>query len=301
MQSCARLRFLKCGVLSAQAALAADETAAATGGADDVMKLEVRDEGAEPAEAAAVDEAAAAVRTPAGQVCCVPCGKHTIDDDRMHTPVVTFEQKFVASAKVQDSISIQCSHASRLHVKTASYCVRKGRKRGQLLILTQAPSRARLASPSNEGSLSYTVGDLKQRLRALKLPLHGRKAELLERLKAALAADTAASGAPSEDAVAAEGKPQPAPAATEEQTHAGASKAKRRKPAVVRKPRQAAAAARPDELTAGDEPAKAAAGRRKRVQPGTAALGPIATAKVTPLWTPRFVLYSDRAGVWPNS
>ena len=52
----------------AQAALAADETTAATGGAKDVMKLEVRDEGAELAEVAAVDEAAAAVHTPARQV-----------------------------------------------------------------------------------------------------------------------------------------------------------------------------------------------------------------------------------------
>ena len=75
----------------------------------------------------------------------------------------------------------------------------------------QAPGKARLASPSNEGSLSYTVGDLKERLRELKLPLNGRKAELLERLKAALAADTAAS--PISDAVAEEERRQPAAAA----------------------------------------------------------------------------------------
>ncbi len=146
----------------------------------------------------------------------------------------------------------------------------------------QAPGKARLASPSNEGSLSYTVGDLKERLRELKLPLHGRKADLLERLKAALAADTAVSP-PFADEAAEEEKPQPAAAAAAalEQPHAAAPTAKRRRAAIAKKPRQKAAATiQPDEPAAENEPAKAAAGRRKRVQPGTAALGPIATAKV---------------------
>ena len=143
--------------------------------------------------------------------------------------------------------------------------------------LLQAPARARLASPSNEGSLSYTVGDLKERLRALRLPLHGRKAELLERLKAALAADTAASP-PADEA---ERQPQPA-AAAEEQPHTAVAGGKRRKVAPVRKRRQAAAEAQATDTAAVDEPEAAAAGRKKRVQPGTAALGPVATAKVIP-------------------
>ena len=50
-----------------QAALAVDETAAAMDGASGELKLEVRDEGTEPAEAAEVDAAAAAVHTPAAQ------------------------------------------------------------------------------------------------------------------------------------------------------------------------------------------------------------------------------------------
>ena len=140
----------------------------------------------------------------------------------------------------------------------------------------QAPSRARLASPSNEGSLSYTVGDLKERLRSLKLPLHGRKAELLERLKAALAADTAASGAPA-DAAPADSEEALQPAATEDQPdpRAAAPKAKRRKAPGARKAPQHEAATAQD-----NEPEKTAAGGRKRVQPGTKALGHIATAKV---------------------
>lgn len=56
----------------------------------------------------------------------------------------------------------------------------------------QAPGR-RGASPSADGSLSCTVADLKERLRALGQPLAGRKPQLLERLKAALEADTAGS------------------------------------------------------------------------------------------------------------
>jgi hypothetical protein len=50
-----------------QAALAVDETAAAMDGASGELKLEVKDEGAEPTEAAEVDAAAAAVHTPAAQ------------------------------------------------------------------------------------------------------------------------------------------------------------------------------------------------------------------------------------------
>ena len=50
-----------------QAAFAADETAAAMDGASGELKLEVKDEDAEPADAAAVDAAAAAANTPAAQ------------------------------------------------------------------------------------------------------------------------------------------------------------------------------------------------------------------------------------------
>ena len=133
----------------------------------------------------------------------------------------------------------------------------------------QAPGRARLTSPSNEGSLSYTVGDLKERLRALKLPLHGRKAELLDRLKAALAADTAASA------------PEMPAAAAQEATDSKADAAETRV-----KPRAGAAAVgAPDGPVAGtgrDRSHAAAQRSRKRVQPGTAGLGSVATAEVRP-------------------
>ena len=260
------------------------------GGADDVLKLEVRDEGAEPAEAAAVDEAAAAVHTPVGQVQLFPHRKHLANKLRMDTPSPCSGRVFVAFLSCQRSSALRSAimqHPARTSALPQYYflqCLNQPEAWfSKCCFMQQAPGRRRPVSPSNEGSLSYTVGDLKERLRALKLPLNGRKAELLERLKAALAADTAASGAPPADAVAAEEKPQPAAADPEaqEQPDTAAPKAKRRKAAVAKKPQQnTAAAVQPAEPIAEHKPDKAAAGRRKRVQPGTAALGPIATAKV---------------------
>ncbi len=270
-------------IIPPQAALAADETTAATGGANNVLKLEVRDEGAEPAAAAAVHEAAAAVHTPVRQVQFhSQAGSTWLAGFCWHQPWPhSCDVFFFCSVMAGSGASSRGNAQRHLLLLWLLSSPARSIMRVTTAFTLQAPGKARLASPSNEGSLSYTVGDLKERLRELKLPLNGRKADLLERLKAALATDTAASP-PSADAVAEEEKPQPAAAAAvEEQPDAAAPKAKRRKAAVAEKPRQkAAAAVQPDEPAAENEARKAGQGRRKRVQPGTAALGPIATAKV---------------------
>ena len=161
---------------------------------------------------------------------------------------------------------IECGQAGALG-GTGKYVAYQPVVHGSVYGLLQAPGRARLASPSNEGSLSYTVGDLKERLRALSLPLHGRKADLLERLKAALAADTAVSAL------------KTSAEAAEEEAHGVTAAAAEKKV----KPRgRGAAKSAPDGTASGKQkPWAAATTGRKRVQPGTAGLGSVATAEVS--------------------
>ena len=104
-----------------------------------------------------------------------------------------------------------------------------------------------MASPSAEGPpRDCTVADLKKRLRVLGLPINGLKLELLDRLRAATSADTASSGSLAAKLIAAEDD--------------------------VRE-------GRADFVTEDAMGGEARVGRR-RVQPGTAVIGNVTSAKV---------------------
>ena len=114
-------------------------------------------------------------------------------------------------------------------------------------------------------------------MRALKLPLHGLSAEVLDRPKAALAADIAVSGVPPGDAVAEEEEPQPAAGDAEgqEQPDTAAPKASWRDAEVAMK----LGRGQPQRLNLMNQQLRTSSRRQRQVDgrlmpPGTAALGP---------------------------